>query len=202
MVPDDPIEYVYFPRTAVLSMLVRMEEGKSAEGATLGNEGLIGVQLFLGGGEASEETVVEIGGQAARVRSTIFRQAIERSVMLRMLLQRYALALMNQLAWTSACNRLHSVDERCARWLLMSRDRVGQNAFPLTHERLALILGVRRASVTVAAAALHRAGVIDYHRGWVTILDSHRLESAACEDYRHSRDGYERMYANLQLRTR
>jgi CRP-like cAMP-binding protein len=119
---------------------------------------------------------------------------VARSLPLQHLLQRYALALMNQLARTAGCNRVHSVDERCARWLLMSQDRVGRDEFELTHEFLAKMLGVRRASVSQAAESLQRVGLIEYRQGWIHILDRTRLEGVACEDYRLTRVAYDQLY--------
>lgn len=192
--PDEPQTYVYFPRDAVVTQLVLMQDGAAVEGATIGNEGLVGVAVFLGDTAPSEEMVVQVAGEAARMPAADFRHSIANSIKLQAQLQRYTLALMNQLGRTAGCNRLHSVEERCARWLMMTRDRMGRETFPLTHESLAGTLGVRRASVTEAAGTLHRAGIIDYSRGSMTILDSAGLEAAACEDYRLSREAYDRLY--------
>jgi CRP-like cAMP-binding protein len=191
--PDQSIGRIYFLRDAVVSLLVPMEDGSAVEGATIGNEGMVGLETFLGDGKARSEMVVQIGGHAARLEASLFRDALRRSPALQALLHRYALALMNQIARTSGCNRMHSVGERVARVLLMSHDRVGRQTFPLTHEMLALMLGIRRASVSQAAAALHLAGLIDYRRGWMTIVDGNGLEAAACEDYRLSREAYDRL---------
>jgi CRP-like cAMP-binding protein len=185
--PDEPILHIYFPRDAVISLLVTMEDGKAVEGASVGNEGLVGLQVFLGDGTATDEVVVQIAGEAARMRVSAFRAAVERSGEFQALLQHYTLGMMKQLARTAGCNRLHSVEERCARWLLMGRERVGRDTFPLTHAGLASLLGVRRASVTEAAGVLQGQGLIEYHRGSITIRDPQRLEAAACEDYRLSR---------------
>jgi CRP-like cAMP-binding protein len=195
--PDQPLAHVYFPLDAVVTLLVSMQDGTSVEGATIGNEGLVGLAAFLGDVAANEEMVVQIPGAALRMRTVDFRRVVAASFRLQLQLQHYTLALINQLGRTSGCNRLHSVEERCARWRMMSRDRVGRDAFPLTHESLASTLGVRRASVTEAAGKLHRAGIIDYHRGRITILDSIGLQAAACEDYQLSREGYDRLYAGL-----
>jgi CRP-like cAMP-binding protein len=192
--PDEPPRYVYFPGDAVVTLLVPMQNGMAVEGATIGNEGLVGLAIFLGDAAPSEEMVVQIGGEAARMRAADFRSAVAHSVALQIQLQRYTLALINQLGRTAGCNRLHSVEERSARWLMMSRDRVGRETFPLTHESLADMLGVRRASVTEAAGKLHRAGIIDYRRGWISIVDSAGLEAVACEDYQVSREAYDRLY--------
>jgi CRP-like cAMP-binding protein len=193
-VPEETIRDIYFPVDTVVSLLVPMQEGKAVEGATVGNEGLVGLQAFLGGGAATEEIVVQIPGQAGRMHAADFRAALAHSFPLQTLLKQYTLALMNQLARTAGCNKVHPVEARCARWLLMCRDRVGRDTFPLTHESLASLLGVRRASVTETAGALQEAGIIHYHRGTLTILDPQRLEAAACEDYRLSKAAYDELY--------
>jgi CRP-like cAMP-binding protein len=192
--PDESLAHVYFPCDAVVTLLVPMEDGAAVEGATIGNEGLVGLGVFLGDASPNEEMVVQIPGEAVRMRAADFRRAVACSVHMQTQLQRYTLALINQLGRTAGCNRLHSVEERCARWLMMSRDRVGRDTFPLTHESLAGTLGVRRASVTEAAGTFQRAGIIDYHRGCITIRDSAGLQAAACEDYMLSREAYDRLY--------
>jgi CRP-like cAMP-binding protein len=192
--PGEDIPFVYFPRDAVVTLLVQMEDGAAVEGATIGNEGLIGLAVFLGDDTPYEELVVQIPGDALRIRPDELRWAVAHCVHLQTELRHYTLALINQLSRTAGCNRLHSVEDRCARWLMMSMDRVGRDTFPLTHDSLAATLGVRRASVTDAAAKFHRAGLIDYRRGWITIRDRDGLEAAACEDYQLSREAYDRLY--------
>jgi len=192
--PNEAIEYVYFPRGAVISILAPMEDGQSVEGATVGTEGMFGLPLVLGEVSASYEVICQVSGPGARMTADEFVTALQRSPVLRAQLQRYALALMEQLIRTAGCNRVHPVDERCARWLLMTADRVGADEFGLTQEFLAAMLGVRRPSVTVAAGLLQQAGMIHYRRGIVTIVDRERLEEAACEDYRLSREIFDRLY--------
>jgi CRP-like cAMP-binding protein len=192
--PEQAINRVYFPRDAVISMLVLMEDGRAVESAVVGNEGIIGLEVFLGNGVASDEIMVQVGGDALWMAAATFRSVVRASVPIQLLLQRYSLALMNQIARTAGCNRVHSVDERCARWLLMSRDRLQVDEFPVTHEFMARMLGVRRASVSEAAEGLQRDGIIRYRQGRIRILDRQRLEAAACEDYRLSRDAYDRLY--------
>ncbi len=192
-IPDQAIHHVYFPRDAVVTLLVPMENGTGIEGATVGNEGLLGLQVALGAATATEEVVVQIAGDAVQMSQTAFCQAIEHCPPLRSAVLRYTLALMTQLARTAGCNRLHSIRQRCARWLLMSRDRVGRDDFSVTHEGLALLLGARRASVSEVAEGLRRTGVIEYRRGLVTILDAEALEAAAGEDYRFIRDAYDQI---------
>jgi hypothetical protein len=175
-------------------MLVLMEDGQSVEGATIGSEGVAGLSVFLGDGSSQDEVICQVPGPAARMSADRFRAAYERSRALHDQLHRYTLALMGQIGRTAGCNRVHPIDERCARWLLMTADRCGADEFPLTQEFLAIMLGVRRPSVTVAAGVLQHAGLIRYRRGIVSIIDRAGLEDAACEDYRLTRDIYERMY--------
>jgi CRP-like cAMP-binding protein len=194
--PDQSITHVYFPRGAVISILAPMEDGHSVEGATVGIEGVAGLPVFLGDGIAQAEVICQVPGPGVRMTADQFRVAFERSRALHDILHRYTLALMGQLIRTAGCNRAHPVEERCARWLLMTADRVGSNEFPLTQEFLAAMLGVRRPSVTVAAGLLQQAGLIQYRRGFLTITDRERLEQSACEDYRLTRQIYERLYRN------
>lgn len=191
---DEPLRYVYFPRDAVVAFLVPMEDGTAAEGAMVGYEGVIGLSVFLGDGNAYEEIVGLLPGRAARMPAGAFRQAVQHSLALQEILHRYTHAFMNQMARTAGCNRMHSVDQRCARLLLMSCDRSGQTSLPITHEFLASTLAVRRASVTEAAGGLQQAGLIEYRRGQMRIRDRAGLEARACEDYRHTRDAYEQLY--------
>jgi CRP-like cAMP-binding protein len=194
--PEQPMRYVYFPRDAMVTFLVPMEDGSAAEGATVGNEGMIGLQVFLGDGLASEEIVPVILGEAVRVPTNVFKDVVQHSQAFQTALHRYIQALMHQMARTAGCNRVHTVDQRCARLLLMSSDGVGQRTFSVTHEFLATMLAVRRASVTEAAGALQQAGLIAYHRGQMTIRNRQALEAVACEDYRLTRDTYDRLYAS------
>ena len=192
--PNESIEHVYFPRGAVTSMLVPMADGQSVEGATIGLEGLAGIAVFLGEEPTEDEVICQVPGPAARMSADRFRAALTRSPVLHAQLHRYTHALMGQLIRTAGCNRVHPIEERCARWLLMTADRVCADQFQLTQEFLASMLGVRRPSVTVAAGLLQQAGLISYRRGIVSILDRERLEESACEDYRLTREIYERMY--------
>jgi len=171
-----------------------MEDGHSVEGATVGIEGLAGLPVFLGDGSAQDEVICQVPGPGARMTAERFRMVVESSPALHEMLHRYALALMGQLIRTAGCNRAHPVEERCARWLLMTSDRVGSDEFSLTQEFLAAMLGVRRPSVTVAAGLLQQAGLIQYRRGILTIRDREGLEQSACEDYRLTREIYERLY--------
>lgn len=194
-IAGEPIEYVYFPLGAAVALLVPMEDGTAVEGATIGREGVAGLQAFLGQPTTEEELVVQVGGDAARMRPEHLRSIAARNFELQKLLRGYALAFMSQLARTAACNQVHPVAQRVARWFLMTRDCVGQDSFPVTHERLASLLGVRRASVTQAAEALQSRGILTYRRGHLKILDAQRLEAEACEDYRLTRDAYKALYS-------
>jgi CRP-like cAMP-binding protein len=192
--PDEPIRHVYFLRDAVVSLLVEMDNRTTIEVASVGSEGLIGLGAFLGESTETDHTAVQIPGHAARMTTTAFHEALWHSSKLQLVLQRYTMAFMNQLARSAGCNGMHSVQQRCARLLLMNDDRLGRKMVPLTHESLAMLLGVRRASVTVAALEFHRLGLIEYQRGHICILDRTGLENVACEDYRLCRDRYERIY--------
>lgn len=180
-----------------MSVVVDMEEGQLVEGATIGREGMVGLAVYLGDGIGTETAFCQVAGPAARVRARDFRAAVDRSPVLQDVLRRYALALMGQMTRTAGCNRIHPVEERCARWLLLTSDRVGEDAFPLTHEFLAAMLGVRRATVTVAAGILQQAGLVDYRRGQIRILDRERLEDAACEDYRLTNEIYGQVLSSV-----
>ncbi len=164
---DEPIEYVYFPRQAVGSILAYMEDGMAVEGATVGREGLIGLPTLMGDGMGSEVAICQVTGSAARISSRALLSIAPHCTTLVRLVQRYALALMGQMVRTAGCNRVHPVEERCALWLLMTADRCGATEFPLTQEFLAAMLEVRRPSVSVAAGMLHQAGFITYKWGRV-----------------------------------
>jgi CRP-like cAMP-binding protein len=192
--PNEPVSYAYFPRGAVLSMLVPMENGEALEAATIGLEGMFGLPLFLADGVGADEVICQVAGDAARISADVFCQAIADSAELTDLLHRYTLALMGQMSRTAGCNRAHPVEERCARWLLLTHDRVGRDEFYLTQEFLAAMLGTRRPTVTLIAGQLQQAGLIRYRRGNLTIVDREGLEEVACEDYRLTRDLYERLY--------
>jgi CRP-like cAMP-binding protein len=191
--PDAPIRSVYFPRSCVLSHLVPLELEAPVEAATVGREGFAGVPVLLGADSTSTETLVQVAGELVRLPVAALREVQAHDGALTALLLRYAQALYEQTAQSVACNRRHSLEERCARWLLMTRDRVGADSFALTQEFLAAMLGVRRASVTVAAGLLQQAGLITYRRGRITVLDAERLEEASCECYRVVNQKYQRL---------
>lgn len=180
---DKQIDYVYFPRNGVASMVARLEEGGTIEVATIGNEGVVGLSAYVGNGRSVMEVFVQIPGDAVRLRADIFRRVIQGSPAWRDVIRRYSQALLTQVGQSAACNRAHSTSQRCARWLLMSHDRVLGNEIALTQEYLGEMLGVRRASVTQVAGKLKRRKLIDYHRGKIRVLDRKGLEKAACECY-------------------
>ncbi|MFL6563907.1 MAG: Crp/Fnr family transcriptional regulator [Burkholderiales bacterium] len=181
--PGARIRYVYFPNDAIVSLLVVVDH-KALEVSLVGREGLVGIPLALGADLAPVRALVQGTGSALRMKAASFREELERCVPLQREIYRYAYAKLLQARQTAACNRFHQVDQRLARWLLMTHDRVRGNRVHLTHEFLADMLGVRRVGVTTAAAELQRRGLIEYHRGDIRILDRRRLETAACSCYR------------------
>jgi CRP-like cAMP-binding protein len=178
-----PIETVYFPRTCVLSLIVELEKGTPVEAGTIGREGMAGLAIALGADSTAVTAICQIPGEAAAISASDFRTLLSRFPALERHVFRYAQAMIDETSQSVACNARHTLDERCARWLTMTRDRVASDSFPLTHEFLAYMLGVRRAGVTEAAGALKRAGLIRYSRGRITIVDGAGLEAAACECY-------------------
>lgn len=190
---NEPIEYAYFITTGVSSLLNIMEDGQSIEAATVGKEGIIGVPLLLGTTQIPLMVIMQIPGDGLRMKADVFKTEVYAGCPLHTLLLRYTQTLMNQISQTAACNRLHSVEERCCRWLLMTGDRVESDSFPLTQEFLSYMLGVRRASVSEVAATLQKAGLIDYHRGQITIRDRQGLEAACCECYQSNQQEYKRL---------
>ena len=191
--PGDKMPYVYFPNTGIISMLTVMQDGTAVEIATIGNEGMVDLFVFLGVEESDSRLLVQVPGTALRMESARFREHVEQIPALRTLLGYYAIALFALAAQSAACNRMHPMVKRCARWLLMTHDRVDAPEFPMTHNFLSEMLGVRRPSVSVAAEALQAAGLITYHRGKVTVLDRPGLEAASCECYRLIRARFDRM---------
>ncbi|HKN68697.1 MAG TPA: Crp/Fnr family transcriptional regulator [Gemmatimonadaceae bacterium] len=187
--------HVYFPETAVLSLIIDMEDGDAVEAATVGNEGMAGLSATLGDGAMNSRCLAQIAGDAQRIPVAVLVQAIADRPGLDVVLRRYTQAFINQLAQSVACNRLHTIDQRCARWLLMTHDRVGGgDTFDLTQEFLSYMLGVRREGVSAASGALQRRGVIRYRRGRIAILDRAALEKAACECYAETRREYTQLY--------
>jgi CRP-like cAMP-binding protein len=191
---DQPIIRAYFPLSGVMSMVSTTDNGNTVEVATIGNEGVIGLPLFLRSDSIPLKTFAQIPGESLAMKARDFQEAVRNvNGELNEVLHRYTLALFNQIAQHAACSGMHSIEERCARWLLMTHDRVGQDEFPLTQEFLAQMLGVRRASVTVAAGMLQKAGLITYARGVITILNREGLEAASCEHYGLIKKEYDRL---------
>lgn len=190
-----PIEYVYFPRSGVLSMIVVMEEGASVEVGIVGYEGFVGVPVFLNTERSPTQVLCQVSGSALRMPAAAFRDEVRKPGPLQLAVMQYTQTLLNAVSRVTACNQLHTCEVRCARWILATHDRVGADEFPMTHEFLAMMLGVRRASVTVAAGALQQAGLIEYRRGRMRVLDRAGLEAASCECYRLLRDEFDRLLA-------
>jgi CRP-like cAMP-binding protein len=190
--PGDPIRFVYFPISSAISILSVMEDGETVEVATVGNEGLLGVRAFFGMETALGRAVAQCAGQAWRLPVKAFREEVGRNEQLYLLVDRYSHALLTQMFQSAGCNRLHSAEQRCARWLLAMRDRCRSNDFQITQEFLGAILGVRRQSIGLMEENLQKAGLIDYGRGKVRILNGRGLEAVSCECYRKVKDEYDR----------
>lgn len=197
--PDLPIEHVYFPVDGVLSMLARLEEGLLVEVATVGNEGMVGLPLFLGTNTTPGTAFSQVPGSAYRLSAEEFKKNVREPSRFTRILHRYTQALMTQISQGTACNRVHNNRQRCARWLLLTHDRVGKDEFQLTQEFLSQMLGVRRATINEVAGQLNQAGAIDYRRGTIRVLDRPRLESESCVCYSIIRDEYDRMYSELEV---
>jgi len=177
------LDHVYFPTDCIVSLLYVLEDGASAEIAVVGREGLVGVALFMGGESTSSRAVVQSAGDAYRLPSKVLKREFERNGPLQHLLLRYTQALITQMAQTAVCNRHHSVEQQLCRWLLLSLDRLPSNELSMTQELIAHMLGVRREGVTEAAGKLQTAGLIQYNRGQIKVLDRPKLEERVCECY-------------------
>lgn len=191
--------YVYFPTNSIVSLLYVMEDGASAEIAVVGNDGIVGVSLFMGGETTPSRGVVQSAGYAYRLKGTALmaefnRSGGRRAGILQNLLLRYTQCLLTQMAQTAVCNRHHSLDQQFCRWLLLSIDRLASNELVMTQELIANMLGVRREGVTEAAGNVQRAGLIEYRRGHITVLDREGLESRACECYAVVKKECERLF--------
>lgn len=196
----EPSKFAYFPHAGVFSMVAVPEDesGIIVEIATIGNEGMVGFALLLGGDAIPGKGFCQVAGQAAVIEADVFKELVAVCPGFRRILLRYTQALITQIAQNAACNRMHPIEERCARWLLMTQDRVGANHFMLTQEFLAQMLGVRRPSVSVAASMLQKAGLIRYSRGLVVISDREGLEAASCNCYRIIRDEFDRLIGSAR----
>lgn len=190
--PGVVMSHAYFPTTAIVSLSCVTENGSSAEIAAVGNEGVVGISLFMGGGSACNHAVVRSAGQALRLRASVIRDHISRPAVLQLML-RYVLAFIAQVSQTSVCNRHHVVDQQLCRVLLLSLDRLPGSTLTMTHELIAQVLGVRREGVTEAAAKLQKAGLIRYARGQIEVLSRAGLERRSCECYAVVKNEYDRL---------
>ena len=193
----DRMNFVYFPTDAIVSLLYVMEDGASAEIAVVGNEGIVGIALFMGGETMPNRAVVQSAGEAYRLDGQLLKEEFNRAGALQHLLLRYTLAMLTQMAQTAVCNRHHSIDQQLCRWLLLSLDRLPANRLSMTQELIANMLGVRREGVTEAAGKLQSAGLIQYRRGQITVLDRPGLEARVCECYDVVRREFHRLLPDV-----
>jgi CRP-like cAMP-binding protein len=194
------LRHVYFPTTSIVSLLYVMEDGSSAEIAIVGNEGMIGVALFMGGETTPSRAIVQSAGHAYRLPSKFLKEEFLRAGPLQRLLLRYTQALITQMSQTAVCNRHHSVEQQLCRWLLLSLDRLDSNQLTMTQELIANMLGVRREGVTESAGKLQRLGLISYNRGHISVLNRSALENHACECYAVVKKEFDRLLP-LQIAT-
>jgi CRP-like cAMP-binding protein len=199
--PGDVLRYVYFPVDCIVSLLYVLTDGASAEISVVGNDGLIGVALFMGGETTPSRAIVQSAGRAYRLIGKRFKDEFHRNGQMQLLLLRYTQALLTQMAQTAVCNRHHSVDQQLCRWLLLSLDRLPSNRLEMTQALIANMLGVRREGVTEAAGKLQKLGVIRYVRGQITVLDRPKLEKLCCECYGVVKVETDRLLPRLQART-
>jgi len=185
--------YVYFPTTAIVSLLYVLADGASAEIAVTGNEGLVGISLFMGGETTTSRAVVQSAGLGYRLRASVMKKEFERGGELQHLLLRFTQALITQMTQTAVCNRHHAVDQQLCRWLLLSLDRLAGSELVMTQELMANMLGVQRAGVSEAAGKLQSEGLIRYNRGKISVIDRARLETRVCECYRAVKKEYDRL---------
>jgi CRP-like cAMP-binding protein len=196
--PGTTLSHVYFPTTAIVSLLYVMENGSSAEIAVVGNEGLVGISIFMGGESTPSRAVVQSAGHGYRLKSQLLKEEFSGNVPVLHLLLRYTQALITQMAQTAVCNRHHSLDQQLCRWLLLSLDRLKGDELVMTQELIANMLGVRREGVTEAALKLQQAGLIRYARGHITILNRNGLEERTCECYAVVKKEYDRLLPTRQ----
>lgn len=189
----DPQGYVFFPTTSIVSLLYVMEDASSAEIAVVGNEGVVGIALFMGGESTTSRAVVQSAGEGFRLPAGVMSREFVKGGDLQHMLLRYTQALITQMAQTAVCNRHHSLEQQLCRWLLLSLDRLPSNELSMTQELIANMLGVRREGVTEAAGKLQAAGLIHYSRGKITVLDRARLEAKVCECYAVVKREYDRL---------
>jgi len=198
--PGDQLQYAYFPTTAIVSLHYVMESGASAETAGVGNEGVVGIALFMGGDTTPSSAVVQTAGHGYRLAGNLLKQEFNRAGLMQRLLLRYTQALMTQMNQTAACNRHHTVEQQLCRWLLLTLDRVSSRELIMTQELVANMLGVRREGITEAAGKLQRAGFIRYRRGHIAVLDRSGLETRACECYAVVKNELNRLMSDVRHR--
>lgn len=195
------LKHVYFPTTAIVSLLYVLEDGASAEIAVVGNEGILGISLFMGGETTPSRAVVQSAGYGYRLKSQFLKEEFNRAGPMMRLLLRYTQALITQMTQTAVCNRHHSVEQQLCRWLLLSLDRLSNDELHMTQELIADMLGVRREGVTEAAGKLQRAGLIEYRRGHIKVMDRPGLERRVCECYQVVKTEFDRLLPSLRIVT-
>jgi len=195
-----PLDFVFFPVTSIVSLLYVLENGASAEIAVVGNDGVVGISIFMGGESTPSRAVVQSAGSAFRLPAAVMKAEFTRGGSMQHLMLRYTQAPITQMAQTAVCNRHHSVDQQLCRWLLLSIDRLASSEITMTQELIANMLGVRREGVTEAAGKLQKAGVISYRRGHIKVLDRERLEQMSCECYEVVRRETSRLLPDRALR--
>jgi len=191
--PGEATEYVFFPTRGLISLVAVLDDGESVEVGMVGKEGLYGVSVFLGDDRPVQRAMVQLAGSALRISSRLFQHEVQSNAALQSLLLRYVQVTLTTAIQAAACNRLHKLEQRFARWLLAAHDRAEAATFPMTHEFLAMMLGVRRPGVTIAAQSLQADGVITYNHGTMTIVDRNGLEAASCECYRFVQGEFARL---------
>jgi CRP-like cAMP-binding protein len=195
--PGGQLQHAYFPTTCIVSLHYVMESGSSAEAAGVGNEGMLGVSLFMGGNTTASSAVVQTAGHAYRLKRQLLKQEFDRAGLFQRLLLRYTQALMTQMSQTAVCNRHHSIEQQLCRWLLLTLDRSSGNELIMTQELVASILGVRREGITEAAGKLQHAGFISYRRGHISVLDRTGLERSTCECYAVVKNEFARLLSDV-----
>ena len=198
--PGGQMQHAYFPTNAIVSLHYVMESGASAESAGVGNEGVVGISLFMGGDTTPSSAVVQTAGHAYRLAGRLLKQEFNRGGMVQSLLLRYTQALITQMFQTAACNRHHSVEQQLCRWLLLTLDRMKGNELVMTQELVASMLGVRREGITQAAGSLQEAGYIRYRRGHISVLDRSGLETRSCECYAVVKKELDRLLSDVKYR--
>jgi CRP-like cAMP-binding protein len=198
--PDGQLQHAYFPTTSIVSLHYVMESGASAESAGVGNEGVVGVSLFMGGNTTPSSAVVQTAGHAYRLERNLLKKEFDRAGLFQRLLLRYTQALITQMMQTAVCNRHHSVEQQLCRWLLLTLDRVPSRELVMTQELVASMLGVRREGITEAAGKLQHSGFIQYRRGHISVLDRAGLESRSCECYAVVKKELKRLLSDVRYR--